>query len=444
MAAISAPSSSSLTPSLPPGGLIDPTKQAEYPVVLGDQLIANGHSTQNCLINVQYNYKTKSATSQQQSVIRRSSSRDDCYHLTIRDEAPTPEHNPLVYTYEGSLDPEQQYLVTDEAASQEGRSLVLVFDPERKVFVLEPVETQLNFNLRSAPAKNTKQVLEQYEQLRTLLDDDHGNNHYLNGSSGQRQIHGGDNASENGGTPDQNNPYDFRHFLPKPYGKPPASGASSPGPSYSMGKTATTTSAPAPTSAAAAASTKNSGSAADKDSVPSRSKSSRTKMLSTQQQQARSRTKKKSSESSAKNNTGADAPLARSDRRRSSPHARPSHPSPESNVIVDGNLIIDMGSPRPSRPAFKVNPAHFSSSNTPSNNMADDGGGGSEEEMEDLRLPPPARHLQGSTPMDEDLNQEDEGKEGEEDPLAAEMEVALEEARSHQDSDDESEVSEEE
>jgi hypothetical protein len=135
--------------------------------------------------------------------------------------------------------------------------------------------------------------------------------------------------------------------------------------------------------------------------------------------------------------------------------------SPNSNIIVDGDLIIDMGSPPPSR-AFKVNPAFFSSNNTPTDDRDEDEE--EEDEMDSFRLPsparntnpPPAEHTSGGAGGNNDMDDDDF------DPLAAEMEAAFEEtareeqvaprqytqtstsARYNVPSDDESEVSEEE
>ena len=135
----------------PTMSMVDPTKQAEYPIVLGERLARNTESGR--LINVNYNDKSKTATPQQRSTITRSSRSRDLYDLSVTDKPPSADHT-LTYSYQGSEDP------TGE------RNLVLVFDPDRKVFVLEPVSSKLNFNLRSAPGKTEKQVLEQYEQLR--------------------------------------------------------------------------------------------------------------------------------------------------------------------------------------------------------------------------------------------------------------------------------------
>ena len=119
-----------------------------------------------------------------------------------------------------------------------------------------------------------------------------------------------------------------------------------------------------------------------------------------------------------------------------------------------------MGSPPPSRPAFKVNPAHFSSNHTP--NGAEEEEDDEDEEMEDLRLPSPARQAEQSAPVEKQENPSPAEEEVEEDALAAEMEAAFEESAREEEnartqpyqqspsraynapSDDESEVSEEE
>lgn len=425
---------------------IDLTKQAEYPVVLGDRLAGNKGVNQSRLINIQCNYKTKSATPHQQSTIRRSSKSRDAYDLTITDKAPTAEHNPLTYTYEGSVDPEQP------ASDAEARNLVLVFDPNRKVFVLEPIATQLNFNLRSAPAKTTRQVREQYEQLNTLLEDG-------NGSSDDQTR---DDSTENGTTPDESNPYDYRHFLPKAVSRDekPASVTSTPEPSRNTSKSATTATARSTKAESAAAKKTSTGTARSKPQT-------KTKTPSTQQSKprksaappAKSKVDSPSKANSEKKRPAVDGTDSLSSDAATTGPSQQADQSPASNVIIDGDLIIDMGSPPPSRPAFKVNPAHFSSSNTPSNGVHNGGDGVDEEdeekeeedddeEMEDLKLPSPVNGVGHQDPEDE----------GGQDLLAADMEAAFEQSaleeqeggqqnqqpQPQQSSDDESEVSEEE
>lgn len=377
--------------------MIDPTKQAEYPIVLGERLATTAR-VPNGLININYNYKIKSATPQQQSSITRSSRSRDVFNLTVSDKAPNAEHT-LTYSYQGGEDPE-------------GRNLVLVFDADRKVFVLEPVTTRLNFNLRSAPGKTEKQVLAQYEQLRVVQEDDQ--------TSGDDRIAG--STSEDEGPADDNNPYDYRHFLPK-------NSAEDDKPSSDH----STSRANTPLMPAA--------------SKPASKPVSRPKTQANPLRQKKRPEKPRTNSSKQNESTSRPDPTEHEERQSSPSDEGTRAPtqavqSPNSNIIVDGDLIIDMGSPPPSR--LKVDPAYFSSNNTPADHTND-----RDEDMEDLRLPSPAGNA-GAT----------EGEAAEDDDaLAAEMEAAFEEsARAEEErsqqynnsqtnnaaSDDESEVSEEE
>ncbi|RAH67770.1 uncharacterized protein BO66DRAFT_139015 [Aspergillus aculeatinus CBS 121060] len=426
-------------PALSTSGLIDPTKQAEYPIVLGDRLAGKGASGSQ-LVNIQYNYKTKSATAR--SKISRSRQSRDRYNLTITDKAPNAEQNVLTYTYQGSVDPAQAALESRE------HNLVLVFDANRKVFVLEPVTTQLNFNLRSAPAKSHKQVLEQYEQLRTLQEEDHG--------SGDDRA--SDNASGNDDGPaDDNNPFDFRHFLPKENADDDKSASDT-----SVGKAATPLmSAVKPTPSP--------------KPVPDKQKQREPLLRKKERAEAvrlpKSTPTKAPPKSPARiERKGTDRKVVKEDDVRLSTAKPPpaetglglvssqvTEPSPGSNIIIDGDLIIEMGSPRPSR----IDTTYFSDTHTPA---SDDHEEEDDEDVDHLRLPSPARHGKAPAvrePVSAPLADEDELDD--DDALAAEMEAAFEEsareeeeARSHQSqppysshlyhapSEDESEVSEEE
>ncbi|KAF9889138.1 hypothetical protein FE257_007627 [Aspergillus nanangensis] len=428
------------------GGLVDPTKQAEYPIILGDRLAGNHGASQSQLVNVQYNYRTKSATAR--SVITPSSQSRNHYKLTITDKAPGAEQNVLTYSYQGSVDPEQAIPPGDE------QNLILVFDPERKAFVLESVATQLNFNLRSAPAKTESQVIEQYQQLRIAQDEDQG--------SGDDQASVNTNGVDEG-PPDESNPYDFRHFLPK---------ANADG-DKSMSDNAT----PEPQSGTSKANTPLLSATTERTPSP------RPKPKSTKPQANPLRQPKKTSQPAKRSNpapsnakTQSQRPIARDETAtkprkvesreieyeapRSSPSdngtgaisAVKATPSPGTNIIIDGDLIIDMGSPPPSRPTFKVNPAHFSSNNTPATGEEED----EDEDIETLRLPSPARHGGLSTHSHGSTAPAKEEEVDDDDLLVADLEAALEESarekearsprsqRYHVPSEDESEISEEE
>lgn len=435
------------TSTLSTGGLIDPTKQAEFPIILGDRLAGKQNVARSQLVNIQYNYRTKSATAQ--SVITPSSQSRNQYKLTITDKPPNGDQS-LTYSYQGSVDPEQSISDSDE------QHLVLVFDPDRKAFVLEPVSTQLNFNLRSAPAKTEKQVIEKYQQLRILQDDDQG-------SGDDRML--GDASGNDDGPADDSNPYDFRHFLPKLNADEDklASGNATPDPQSGTSKASTplmpptTRPTPSPkprpkTQANPLRQPKKTAPPAKRESTTASKPAAKPLPRVTREEIERTTKDRKEDDVAEDESKG-----SLSDTGTGALSSHKAAPSPGSNIIIDGDLIIDMGSPPPSRPAFKVNPAHFSSNNTPANHEEED----DDEDIEDLRLPSPAGHgglqarSQDSGPAPATAHPaEEEGVD--DDALAAELEAAFEqeareaEGRSHQShhynvqSEDESEISEEE
>jgi len=427
--------------------MIDPTKQAEYPVLLGDRLSQQDTFSQSRLINFNYNYKTKSATPQQRSTITRSSQSQDLYNLTITDKPQSTENNTLTYLYEGSVDPTQESEVQD---------YVLVFDSDRKAFVLEPVATRLNFNLRSAPAKTEKQVLEQYEQLRTLQEDQQG-------SADEQPPESVDGDDD--GPADESNPYDFRHFLPKAGDEDDEKEKSSldritPEPQASTSKP-DTLSIPVPAKRAPSPKPRpktQTNPLRQKKAEPAKTKIEPAKKKAEPMKKKEPPPREPSPKPEAQIEVEEfEEPESKSTPSDTGTAALDSHkaiPSPGSNIIIDGDLIIDMGSPPPSRPVFNINPAHFSSNGTPANGAEDD----DDEEMEDLRLPSPAGHTAPAQEAAPELAQEEDIED--DDALAAEMEAAFEQSameeqnahsysqpasqQYHAHSDDESEVSEEE
>lgn len=438
------------TSTLPTGGMIDPTKQAEYPVLLGDMLAEGNGFSRPRLFNFNYNYKTKSASSEQRSTVTRSSESHDLYNLAITDKAPNAE-NLLTYLYEGSVDPQI-------AQEPEVQDYVLVFDSERKAFVLEPVGSRLNFNLRSTPAKTKKQVVEQYEQLRTLQEDQH--------SSGEEQV-AESSAGDEDGPADDSNPFDFRHFLPKD-GDDKEKPAVDHALSDSMSNASKSDTPPMPAATKPAPSAKRPKSQTNplrqKKKEPTKKKAEPIKKEESKKEAEPPAPKPSPKPEAQIEIEDVGKPESKSTPSDTGTAALDSHktvPSPGSNIIVDGDLIIDMGSPPPTRPAFNINPAHFSSNGTPANGAEDE----DDEEMEDLRLPSPAGHPSQPEPAErQEAAPTAPAKEEEvedDDALAAEMEAAFEASAQEEDtthgqpyqqqsrqynaaSEDESEVSEEE
>lgn len=419
----------------PTGMMIDPTKQGEYPILLGDKL-ANKHGAAASFINITYNHKSKSATANQRAKITRSPLSQDIYNLAITDKAGNAEQTTLEYKYRGSIDPSMPI------QDSETRNLVLVFDPARKAFILEPVSASLHFNLRSAPGKN-KEVIEQYEQLHTLGDD-------------------GDHASrdetddEKPEDADDDNPYDFRHFLPKSdaeKAKPALSTTTTPDPhgiisrthSPAMQPTRAGTKPPAP-----ARPKQQTNPLRQPKRAPRASASGATAARAKAKPQPKSAPRVDPEDDIVISDAGQSDGEEHEHNQQKDSQADAS-PNASNNIIDYGEVIIDMGSP-PTRPTFKVNPAHFSSSNSSVNGTDEEDN--EDEEIEDLRLPSPARQnvARPSSPAREE--DEDENEDEDEDALAAEMEAAFEEeasrtqslqqTREYVPSDDESEVSEEE
>ncbi|KAH8695373.1 RNA polymerase II transcription elongation factor-domain-containing protein [Talaromyces proteolyticus] len=413
--------------SLGSGTLIDPSKPGEYPILLGDKLARKGSVGGSSFVNITYNHKSKSATPNQRTKITRSSVSQDIYNLTITDKAGNAEQTTLEYKYKGSVDPSLP------VQNLETRNLVLVFDANRKAFILEPVGTNLNFNLRSAPGKN-KEAIDQIEQLHTLDDDaDHASRDETDDESQE--------------SADRDNPYDFRHFLPKPNvesSKPTLSTTTTPDPHGAVSRIDTPVTRPTKVEKT---NPKTLPKARQQTNLLHKPKQGlKSAPMSTAP--ATSATKKRPPKSAERvESEDLSSESAPSDDEQAEPQldSNKSTASPSSNIIIDGDLIIDMGSP-PSRPSFKVNPAHFSSNNSSANEADDDDE--EEEDIEDLRLPSPAR--QDTTAPSTDAKGEDED---DEDALAAEMEAAFEEEASRTQnmqqtqryiSEDESEVSEEE
>ncbi|OAX85022.1 hypothetical protein ACJ72_00614 [Emergomyces africanus] len=437
----------------PNSGFIDPTKQAEYPILLGDKLAGRGPSSGHKFIGITYNHKTKSASRHQKAIITATDSSQHHYKLTIQDKAHSAEQQTnLIHTYHGSVDP------TTLVSESETSNLVLVFDPERQAFVLEPVSTRLNFNLRSTSGKSTQQVAEQYPQLDVLSGEDQ--------IAYDDQLQDGLGEDDAEDAADESNPYDFRHFLPKPKIEGEESEITTPGAHQARSNHTNSRLEPPPVS----------------NMKPRPKTTAKAKPLTNPLRQQKRQPKAMAADKGSTKPKPKSTPLvdevdlgldsSSSDREESGKHRADENtlsqaaPSPGANIIVDGDLIIDMGSPPPARPVFKINPRHFSSNNTSANEADYDSD--DEGEIEDLRLPSPVDSKTQAHGGDEEEEPASEGENvGQDEPiddddLAAEMEAAFEESareeeqeraqrllqqqqmQQHLVSDDESEVSEEE
>ncbi|EGD83991.1 hypothetical protein H112_07673 [Trichophyton rubrum D6] len=522
MATVSAPQ----TPNLNGAQMVDPTRPGEYPILLGDKLAGRDNARNRQFVNVTYNYKTKGNTPQQKTTIYPAGA-PDRYKLTIQSKAGNAEQTDLTYVYSGGVDPESS---SSTASKSETSNLVLIFDPRRKAFILEPVSTRLNFNLKSAPGKTDRQVSEQYPQLSTSFSNN-------DQAAGDKQ---GENESEEEdvGPADEENPYDYRHFLPKNKAEQSSSsGAGSKQSAVEAGSApgtpdphlATSSKPAAPRSvpaaqvppaatAAAAAAAPAAAKAKPKPKPKPAPKSKANPLRPPKQRNPKAASSAATAAASSTNTSSGNANNASTKAKEPEEPAAPPvaialPPKPElvedsiipsvetpdlvgtysasddepkrlagspgSNIIVDGDLIIDMGSPPPQRPAFKIDPSHFASNNTSANEA-----GYNSDDEEDVEEPRPS--FFGRRPVQEEEEEEEEEDEDEdetmedaqaaghadgdeepadfEDDLVAEMEAALEESAreeearlameqqqqqqhrytNHVESEDESEVSEEE
>ncbi|KAL8712597.1 MAG: hypothetical protein Q9220_003128 [cf. Caloplaca sp. 1 TL-2023] len=112
---------------------------------------------------------------------------------------------------------------------QPSGSCALIYNPSTKTFVLEKLESDFTFNLRSTPSNNDRsEVTSQYPQLDNAASD-------VESEDGHDAGHLAPDSTEQS-EPDPKNPYDYRHFLKRrrtsspepPVSRPGASPAAAP------------------------------------------------------------------------------------------------------------------------------------------------------------------------------------------------------------------------
>lgn len=190
-----------------PAAFIDPHRQAEYPILLGDSL-QDTLGAKNQFFNVQYNWKPKNLSSKHRAVITKASlqsSGDAAYQLTIQE--PGVEGNPFKYT--GNLRENlTQNGSTGSSSEDQTTSLALVFSQEKSAFILEKISAALDFNLTSAPGQ-TRADVQAHPQLPSSRKADKSPATVHKPSSSPEDDDDDDDNEE----PDAANPYDYRHFL---------------------------------------------------------------------------------------------------------------------------------------------------------------------------------------------------------------------------------------
>jgi RNA polymerase II transcription elongation factor len=424
------------SPALPPirPGLIDPSRQAEYPIVLGKNFLASRNVAANQLLNIRYNWKSKQIP--QRQVITETSNSSNSYKLVVREGSSEP------YKYSGTADP--------KTTDPESAYLALVFDKEKSAFVLESISESLNFNLTSA---TTKPNIEQLCQLETI------------NKSARNRSHDDVQGKEEE-CADAQNPYDYRHFLAEAKKeaetgsatpKPGMIGTASPTPGATRILTANKASTPLQSPFMGPSTRKKVEAKTTSRGVPRTSSQVASHVTKSKSRTNAVASKGKVAHKSAERTSLSDEELSEvsgarpkskhvRDASRSQTHAR----SPQ--IIVDeaSDLTIDMGSPpRKARLKHKINPDAFASNsrgqsraNTASlsphgrdvRGLGDDAesdvdmDGSDDDDIEDLALPSPRevrRASAAASRVTQDHTVEDEDDDDDDDGLAAEFEAII-------------------
>ncbi|KAL9108307.1 MAG: hypothetical protein Q9227_006905 [Pyrenula ochraceoflavens] len=357
----------SLSPSIrpTPGGNIDPTRQADFPILLNESFAENARTKDSRFFGVRYNYRPKQ-TPKQRSKISRVSQSSSIYKLALEDSS-TDSQNPITYTYSGSIDP-------DIAKSSNGiSSLALVYDHSKNAFIAQPLSTELNFNITSGPGQKSRSS---QPRLKTFEDNGSGD------GSDEEDLFGTKAYDSDDETPPKDNPFDYRHFLQQ--AKQDASSgiaaASSMTPLTDMNGSSSPAlgSKPGPTSSSLLPAPKD-GSSSSKAATttpkslnrgPAKSKSSTTVPAKPVRSVPQPSTSRQNTKLTTTSTTNKSKPTPRAPSPHSSPSlsqspSPPAQPSPNPNIVIDAasDLIIDMGSPpsRPLRSLHKIDPSAFAS-----------------------------------------------------------------------------------
>ncbi|QPG94619.1 hypothetical protein C2857_006558 [Epichloe festucae Fl1] len=128
-------------------GLIDPTLEGKYPVILGDGLL--GRTSDGIFTGIRYNHKPTLSSNDAPNNARLKPSlpgKTDSYDLTFTDD----DGN---YAYSGSR-------------NTNSNQYVLHFDPERKAFILDKIDSTFNMNMTRLPSNSDPERLRsQYPHL---------------------------------------------------------------------------------------------------------------------------------------------------------------------------------------------------------------------------------------------------------------------------------------
>ncbi|KZZ90456.1 Transcription elognation factor Eaf [Moelleriella libera RCEF 2490] len=127
--------------------LIDPTIAGKYPVILGEGLLEK--TSNDIFTGVRYNHKPALSSGDAPNTARLKPSipgKTDSYDLTFFDDNES-------YAYAGSRD-------------TNGNQYVLHFDPERKAFILDKIDSTFSMNITRVPGNSDPESLRrQYPHL---------------------------------------------------------------------------------------------------------------------------------------------------------------------------------------------------------------------------------------------------------------------------------------
>lgn len=418
------------SPALPPmrPGLIDPSRQAEYPILLGKTFPGNGTAAGNQLLNVRYNWKSKQIP--QRQVITENRLSPGSYRLVVREDTSEP------YKYSGGTDP--------NTTSLESTTLALVFNKEKSAFMLESISNCLNFNLTYA---TTKPNIDQLPQLEITKSQDD------------------ESADSEEDAADAENPYDYRHFIAEakadaetgaatPKSHPTGTADPKPGAPRTLATNKTCTPHQSPF---VGASIRKKTEAKSTSHVPPKS----TKPVAPNVPKTKARTNAASARGKTGQKPAEQINLEREEQDKApSAHSKPRRPreasssqtyTPSPHIIVDeaSDLTIDMGSPPlKAKPKHKINPDAFAShsraqsranstSNSPQSNVAHGDGerdaegdlemdeADGNDDIEDLALPSPRETRTTSNAMGRIMQDRVVEDDDEDDGLAAELEAVF-------------------
>lgn len=169
---------------------IEPHKKAHFSLHISDR-IGSSDDALGELSSVKYNHKPSQTTESRSTTLTPPTSAN-LYKLRIDDTSSSGDKD--VFTFTGQK-------------SQPKKSYVLVFDAANQQATLEPLSSSYTFNLAT---RNGKDVSSQHAKIYPKkLKDDAQDKH------DEEDLFGEAAADDQGGDPDADNPYDFRHFLSK-------------------------------------------------------------------------------------------------------------------------------------------------------------------------------------------------------------------------------------